>query len=146
MFDCVRDWETIGELTYPTWERKKNTSWESKSLHCAMKPIRIQFECPYNSSNETKNTHVWVFTFLYSLHKQCTFLYISAYARGREHKCAISFIQQCIATRCFIHSWMNQFLNESSEPAIQRSIQMVSLVSFLLNQPFWMNRLIWMIQ
>ncbi len=39
------------------WQCKKqtNTSWESKSTHCAMKPIRIQLKCPYNSSNETKN-------------------------------------------------------------------------------------------
>ncbi len=57
-----------------------------------------------------KNTHVWLFTFFCSLHKQCTFLYISTCARGREHKWAISFIQQCIATRCFI-PWMNQVLN-----------------------------------
>ncbi len=57
--------------------------------------------------------------------------WISARVRGCEHKCAISFIQHCIATitQCFIHPWMNQFLNESSEPVIQRSIQMVSLVS-----------------
>ncbi len=27
------------------WEKKK-TSWESKSIHCAMKPIRMQLECP----------------------------------------------------------------------------------------------------
>ncbi len=47
-------------------------------------------------------------------------------------------------SRCFI-SWMNRFLNESSEPVIQQSIQMVSLVLFLLNQPFWTNSLIWII-
>ncbi len=108
-----------------------------------MKSIRIQLECPYNSSNETKNTNVWVFTFLYSLHKQCTFLYISTCARGREHKCAISFIQQCRATRCFI-PWMNQFLNVSSEPVIPFSglvscFWFVSIESAVLNESFDMN-------
>ncbi len=29
--------------------KNKNTSWESKSIHCAMIPIRIQLECPYNT-------------------------------------------------------------------------------------------------
>ncbi len=71
------------------------------------------------------------------------------------YKCDIRFIQQCRATQCFI-LWMNQFMNESSESVIQRSmfrfywisrferIEWVSdstiHVSFLLNQPFWMNR------
>ncbi len=41
--------------------------------------------------------------------------------RGRKHKCAISFLQQCIATRSFI-PLMNPVLNESSDPVFQRSI------------------------
>ncbi len=113
------DWETIGELTLSNFEKKKkknnnkNTSRESKNIHCAMKPIRIQLECPYNSSN--KKTHVWVFTFLYSLHKQCTFLYISTCARGHEHKCAISFIQQCIATGVWFREWISFWTNRVSQ-------------------------------
>ncbi len=69
------------------WEKTQKNSWESKSIHCVMKPIRIQLECPYNSSNETKNTHVWVFTFLYPLHKPCTFLYFSTCARPLAQMC-----------------------------------------------------------
>ncbi len=129
----MRDWETIGELTLSNFEEKQKSP---KSIHCAMKPIRIQLECPYNSRNETKNTHVWVFTFLYSLHKQCTFLYISTCAWGREHIYAIIFIQQCIATRCFT-PWINPFLNESSEPVIQRSIQMSHLLKQGLAATYW---------
>ncbi len=48
-------------------------------------------------------------------------------AHVREHKCASSFIQKRIARRCFV-LWMNRFLKELSEPVIQQSIQMVSLV------------------
>ncbi len=70
-----------------------------------MKPIRIQLECPYNSSNETK---ISMYEFLrFYIHCTSNVLFcISAH----EHKCAISFIQQCraTATRCFI-PWMNQF-------------------------------------
>ncbi len=73
----------------------------SKSIHCAMKPIRIQLECPYNSSNGITYTHVWVYMFLYSLHKKYTFLYISSFARGREDKCAVSF-------REWISFWTNR--------------------------------------
>ncbi len=109
----VRDWETIGKLTLSNFEKK--TRLESKSIHCAIKPIRIQLECPYNSSNEIQNIHVWVFIFIAQT------ICISARARGRKHKCVIRFIQQCIATQCFI-SWMNHLLNESSEPVIQRSM------------------------
>ncbi len=148
---CVtaRNWEMIGELTLSNFEKKKknyinkNMSWESKSIHCAMKPIRIQLECPYNSSNK-KYPCMSFYVFIF-IAQAMYFLYISTCARGCKHKCAISFIQQRIATWCLI-PWINQFLNESSEPVVQRSIQMVSLVSFLLNQPFWTNRLIWMIQ
>ncbi len=61
------------------WEKKKKKKHVLRVEKHSLKPIRIQLECPYNSSNETKNTHVWVFTFLYSLHKQYTFLYISTY-------------------------------------------------------------------
>ncbi len=50
------------------------------------------------------------FYVLYSFHKQCTFLYISTCAWGHNHTCAISFIRQCIATRCFI-PWINQWFS-----------------------------------
>ncbi len=48
-------------------EAKKitNTSWKSKSIHCAMKPIRIQLECPYNSSNETKYPCMSFYVFIF---------------------------------------------------------------------------------
>ncbi len=85
-----------------------------------MKPIRLQLEWPYNYSNETKNTHVWVFKFLYSLHKQ----YFSVYQHVREA--------------------VNESVSERIEWASDSTVH--SLVSFLLNQPFWTNRLIWMIQ
>ncbi len=88
---------------------EKNTSWKH-SLHD--EAHRIQLECPYNSSNETKIPMYDFLRFFCSLHKleHNTFLYIRTCARGREYKCAISLIQQCIATQCFI-PWMNQVLN-----------------------------------
>ncbi len=89
-----------------------------QSIHCVMKPIRIQVECPYNFSN--KYTHVWVFMVLYSLHKQCTFC-ISAHMReAASTNVLLVFYNSDIATRRFI-PWMNQFLNESSDPVIHRS-------------------------
>ncbi len=36
---------------------------------------------------------------------------ISARARGREHQCAISFIQQCITTWCFWTNRVSQWFN-----------------------------------
>ncbi len=86
------------------WEREnKNTSWESKSIHCAMKPFRIQLESPYNSSNETK---IPMYEFLYSLHKHV--LFCTSHVREPASTNLISFIQQSIATQCFI-PLINQF-------------------------------------
>ncbi len=55
--------------------------WEYESIHCMMKPIRIQLECPYNSSYESKKyIPVWVFVFYIRYYivkthkKECCFL------------------------------------------------------------------------
>ncbi len=94
----LRDWEKIGELTLSNFE-KKNMS--SKSIHCAIPMYEFLRFYIYCTSN--------------------VLLCISARARGRDHKWAISFIKQCQSNMVFL-SWMNQFLNESSEPVIQRSM------------------------
>ncbi len=82
------------------------------------------------------------YEFLYKLHKQCTFMYINTCVRVRKHKCAISFLQQCIATQCFI-PWINQFLNESSDPVIQWFIYgltwFLCVESAVLNESFETN-------
>ncbi len=62
---------------------KKNTSWESKSIHCAMKPIRIQLECPYNSIKETKITHKFLF-YLFIL-----FIAQAMFFSEYQHICAL---------------------------------------------------------
>ncbi len=73
------------------------------------------------------------FYVLYSLHK-CTFLYISTCARGRKHKCAISFIQQCIATRCFIPF---SFISFSDSTVLSDGLTcFVSIESAILNESF----------
>ncbi len=100
-----------------------------------MKPIRIQLECPYNSSNETK---IPMYEFLnFYIHCTSNALFcISAHVRE-----AASTNVLLVLTRCFIPR-MNQFLNESSEPVIQRSIGLtcfVSIESAVLNESFDMN-------
>ncbi len=48
---------------YPTL--RENTRLESpKNIHYAMKPITIQLECPYNSSNETTKQNIPMYEFL----------------------------------------------------------------------------------
>ncbi len=113
MYVCV----TVGELALSNFERKKKHLESPKVFTARWRPLEL--ECPYNSSNETKNTNAWVFTFLYSLHKLCIFLYISTCAAWYNHKLFVLY--KCIVTQCFI-LWMNQFLNESSEPVIQWSM------------------------
>ncbi len=68
---------------------------------------------------------------------------ISAHVREAASTNVVLILYNRTEQQGFI-PWMNQFLNESSEPVIQRSIQMVSLVSFLiesavLNKLFDMN-------
>ncbi len=110
----VRDWDTIGELTLSNFERdKKKTCLESpKAFTVRWMPIRIQLECPYNSSNETKITHVWVFTFLYSLHKQCTFLYISTCARGEFYTIVHSNSNTVFHS---VNEWISFWMNRVSQ-------------------------------
>ncbi len=71
--------------------------------------------------------------------------YINTCARGHEHKCATSFIQQCIATHCFI-PWINNFTNRVSDSTVHSDglTCLVSIESAVLNDLFDMN--VWMIQ
>ncbi len=79
-------------------------SWDSKSIHCAMKPIRIQLECPYNSSNKKIPMYEF-FKFLYTLHKLSGFFHLglvyswfcnraltlpSCLVFGSQHSCLVS--------------------------------------------------------
>ncbi len=160
----VSDWETIGELTISNDNKKKHSP---KAFTARWSPIEYS---PYNSSKEIQNTHVWVM-FLFSLHMQCTFLYISTYTNvilvlyssAEQHSVLFcewislwtNRVSQWFNDPCFV-SIESAVLNESSESVIQRSmfrfywisrfewIEWVSdstiHVSFLLNQPFWMNR------
>ncbi len=45
---------TLSSMNEYMQKTNKNTSWESKSIHCVMKPIRMQLKCPYNSSYQSK--------------------------------------------------------------------------------------------
>ncbi len=80
-----------------------------------MKLIRIQWECTYYSNNETKNT---MYDFL-RFYIHCTSTYFSVY----QHMCARPQAQMCYSFYTTVHSnsVSFQFLNESSEPVIQRS-------------------------
>ncbi len=82
---CDRDNRRAGIKEYVTDLQKtnQNTSWESKSIHCAMKPIRMQLECPYNSSNDKKNKHEWVCVFIFIAQA----MHFSEYQHVRAQKC-----------------------------------------------------------
>ncbi len=87
----VSDWETIGELTLYNFEKNykninKNTSGESKSIHCTMKPIQIQLECPFNSRNKKypcMNIYVLIFI--------AQAMYFTVY----QHMCERTQAQMC---------------------------------------------------
>ncbi len=146
MCDCEGLRDNMRADIIQLWRKKmkKNTSWESKSIHCAMKPIRIQLDSPYNSSNETKNTHVWVF---YVVIIHCTsnvlFLYIITCARGAAST-NVLLVYSTVHSNTVFHS-VNESVFEWIEWASDSTVpfRMVSLVRFLLitvmNESFGMN-------
>ncbi len=79
--DIIQLWEKEEKK-----KKKKNTSWESKSIHCVMKPIRIQLECPYNSSNKK---YPCMSFYIFIIIAQA--MYFSVY----QHMCARPQAQMC---------------------------------------------------
>ncbi len=135
-------WETIGELTSNFEFFFIKTRLDSpKSIHCATKPIRIQLECPYDSSNETKNTNVWVFKIVIFIAQA---LYVSVY----QYMCARPRAQMCNLFYTTVHSnTLFQSMNESvfkwiewaSDSHYTSLTCIVSIESAVLNKSFDMN-------
>ncbi len=50
-FEGLRD-DRRADIIQLGEKKQKQKKLDSKSIHCAMKPIRIQLECPYNSMKQ----------------------------------------------------------------------------------------------